>query len=98
MENLRTWYNSREIFLEKNMSQGDLNKFCDLVSNDQNLQSQLEQATSMDDLLALAVSLGESQNLHFTEDEVRGKIQDVREDQEIIFPIQDILDGSGSAY
>lgn len=80
------------------MSQENLEQFCQLVRENQALQDQLQAVSDLQSLIDQSVQLGQDNGYDFTPEEVRQQIEADRGNQEINFPIQDILDAQGVLY
>lgn len=80
------------------MSQENLERFCQLVRENQALQDQLQAIPDLQSLIDQSVQLGRDNGYDFTPEEVRQQIEADRGNQEINFPIQDILDAQGVLY
>jgi predicted ribosomally synthesized peptide with nif11-like leader len=80
------------------MSRENLERFCQLVRDNQALQDQLQAIPDLQSLIDQSVQLGRDNGYDFTPEEVRQQIETNRRNQEINFPIQDILDTQGVLY
>jgi predicted ribosomally synthesized peptide with nif11-like leader len=80
------------------MSRRNLERFCQLVRENQALQDQLQAVPDLQSLIDQSVQLGRDNGYDFTAEEVRQQIEANKGDQEINFPIQDILDDEGVLY
>jgi predicted ribosomally synthesized peptide with nif11-like leader len=80
------------------MSLESLEQFRQRFLEDQALQSQLQEASDLGNLVDLAVRLGRENGYDFTAEEVRQTIQAEYGEREVSSPISNILDPSVQGY
>lgn len=73
------------------MSLESLQQFYERVLEDPTLQERVREATDQESLVKLAVQLGQENGYDFTEEEVRQRLDEEWRQQEISYPIDNIL-------
>ena len=68
-----------------------LEQFMQLVMEDQTVQERVREATDQESLIRLAVELGQENGYDFTAEEVRQQIEEEWGQQEISYPLDNIL-------
>jgi predicted ribosomally synthesized peptide with nif11-like leader len=72
------------------MSLESLEQFIQEVIEDQALQEQLMSVPDEEGIVSLAVQLGQEKGYSFTDEEVREKLAQIREEQRFRYPLSDI--------
>lgn len=72
------------------MSLESLEQFYQRVLEDQALQEQFQACPDAESVIRVAVQLGEENGYDFTAEEVRQRIEQARQQQEVRFPLQSI--------
>lgn len=72
------------------MSTESLEQFIQEVVQDQALQEQLRAVPNQESIVSLAVQLGQERGYNFTDEEVREKLAQIREEQQFRSPLSDI--------
>ncbi|HBB31860.1 MAG TPA: hypothetical protein DDZ80_27220 [Cyanobacteria bacterium UBA8803] len=72
------------------MSLESLEQFYQRILEDQALQEQLQACPDEESVIRVAVQLGEESGYDFTAAEVRQKIEEARQQQEVRFPLESI--------
>lgn len=80
------------------MSLENLERFRQLVMEDEALQARLQESPDMESLVRTAVQLGADNGCDFTTDEVRQKIEEEWGQREISFPLENIVEPEGIRY
>jgi predicted ribosomally synthesized peptide with nif11-like leader len=68
-----------------------LEDFIQLVLEDQVLQDKLQACSDEESLVSLVVQLGQERGYRFTDEEVREKLAQIREEQEFTYPLSGIV-------
>ena len=82
------------------MSLESLEQFYQRVLEDQALQEQFQSCPDEESVIRVAVQLGEENGYDFTAEEVRQRIEEARQQQEVNFPLAplDSVIGTDIAY